>query len=167
MADTGFTHERPSRGATDVWLTPKSIIDILGPFDLDPCAATDAPWPTAASMIVDAVNGLNHSWRGLVWCNPPYSDVWTWMSRLADHGSGIGLIFARTETAGFHKTVWQRADAIAFPKRRIRFCLPDGTPGRTHAGAPSCFVAYGDEAVNRIEKLSDVAIVYLKDARRG
>jgi hypothetical protein len=30
-------HERPNKGATDIWLTPLEIIDALGPFDLDPC----------------------------------------------------------------------------------------------------------------------------------
>ena len=48
------THERPIKGATDVWLTPKSVIDLLGPFDLDTCAATDAPWPTARTMFTEA-----------------------------------------------------------------------------------------------------------------
>jgi hypothetical protein len=32
-------HEKPYEGATNVWLTPKDMIDDLGPFDLDPCAA--------------------------------------------------------------------------------------------------------------------------------
>lgn len=166
MAD-GFTHEAPNKGATDVWLTPKQIIDLLGPFDTDPCAASHAPWPTASVMLTIDDDGLSQDWNGLVWCNPPYSDVWTWLDRLASHGNGIALIFARTETSGFHSTVWQRADAVAFPMRRISFCLPDGTQSRSSAGAPSCFVAYGDEAVKRLHRLSNAAIVYLEEARRG
>ena len=37
------SHQRPHRGATDVWLTPPHMIAALGPFDLDPCAAVDQP----------------------------------------------------------------------------------------------------------------------------
>lgn len=39
--------------STDDWYTPRWLIDTLGPFDLDPCAAPEnvRPFPTAASMI--------------------------------------------------------------------------------------------------------------------
>lgn len=30
-------------GDTDTWLTPRWILDTLGPFDLDPCAASEIP----------------------------------------------------------------------------------------------------------------------------
>jgi hypothetical protein len=33
-----------SIGKSQVHLTPRWIIDALGPFDLDPCAATVRPW---------------------------------------------------------------------------------------------------------------------------
>jgi hypothetical protein len=66
-----------------------------------------------------------------------------WLSRLADHGTGTALIFARTETAAFHRQVWQRATALLFLKGRITFHLPDGRRGRWSGGAPSVLVAYG------------------------
>lgn len=40
-------HESP-RPVTDTWLTPKYIIDSLGPFDLGPCTPDMMPWETAA-----------------------------------------------------------------------------------------------------------------------
>lgn len=40
------------------WLTPKYIIDELGPFDLDPCAADSMPWPTAKRMVTKMVLDL-------------------------------------------------------------------------------------------------------------
>ena len=147
-------HERPNKGETDVWLTPQFLIDLLGPFDLDPCAASNAPWPTATKMLTIADDGLAYDWHGLVWLNPPYSDCWTWMRRLADHGNGIALIFARTETKGFHEVVWGRADAIAFPMGRYKFYRADGSLPNASAGAPSCFVAFGDESVGRLARLN-------------
>ena len=46
MSD-GFGHEAPFEGATNDWITPKYIIDALGPFDLDPCASASQPWSCA------------------------------------------------------------------------------------------------------------------------
>ena len=150
------SHERPQRGSTDVWLTPKPLIDLLGPFDLDPCSATNPPWPTARHHFTEVDDGLTQSWEpfGIVWLNPPYSAVWRWLERLASHpAGGVALIFARTETVGFHSQVFAMADAIAFPRGRITFCRADGTPGPGNAGAPSCFIAYGEDAANRLDRL--------------
>lgn len=148
-------HELAGKGATDVWLTPKPIIDALGPFDLDPCAATDRPWDTAADHYTIEDDGLSKQWEGLVWCNPPYSAVGLWLHRLSAHrDGGIALIFARTETRTFHEMVWQRADAVLFPRGRITFLHADGTKHRAsgsgNAGAPSVFVAYGHRAMTRL-----------------
>src|SRR6516225_7787676 len=46
-ADGITGHEQPYRGETNAWLTPRYILDALGKFDLDPCAASDQPWATA------------------------------------------------------------------------------------------------------------------------
>lgn len=64
------------------------------------------------------------------------------MSRMADHGHGIALIFARTETKAFHRFVWEKASGVLFLRGRLHFCRPDGHPAANNAGAPSCLVAY-------------------------
>src|SRR4051812_36875613 len=91
-----------SDAETHTWLTPPHIIEALGPFDLDPCAAPDPrPWPTAKTHWGRHDNSLNRPWFGRVWMNPPYgpkTQIGSWMRRLADHGHGTALIFARTET---------------------------------------------------------------------
>ncbi len=51
-------HEKPFEGATNVWLTPRDIIDGLGPFDLDPCAADPRPFDIAATNYTEAQDGL-------------------------------------------------------------------------------------------------------------
>ena len=42
-----------NRGDSDnnVWLTPKSHVDFLGPFALDPCCPATMPWRTAETMV--------------------------------------------------------------------------------------------------------------------
>lgn len=136
----------------DEWLTPPEILKALGDFDLDPCAPVpDArPWPTAEKHYSVEDNGLMMPWDGRIWCNPPYGrDTFSWLSRLAEHGNGIALIFARTETRGFHSEIWEKADAVFFFKGRLKFYRVNGEQGGT-ANAPSCLVAYGDSNVRSI-----------------
>jgi hypothetical protein len=132
-----------SRMLSDVWLTPRWILDALGVFDLDPCAAPG--WPTAKRHILLPADGLAADWgEGRVFLNPPYSrEAVKWIAKLADHGQGTALVFARTETAWFVDQVWRRASALLFLHGRVRFLLPDGTPYHDNAGAPSVLAAYG------------------------
>lgn len=137
------SHQSATTG-DDVWLTPKSVLDALGPFDLDPCAAPiESNWPTARTHYRLPDDGLSLSWSGRVWCNPPYSNAWRWLSRLADHDHGTALIFARTETEGFQSVVWGRATAVLFLAGRLTFHHRSGARAKANSGAPSCLVAYG------------------------
>lgn len=69
---------------------------------------------------------------------------------MKSHNNGIALIFARTDTIMFHEDVFS-ADAILFIKGRLSFYDVHGVKGGT-AGAPSCLVAYGQEAVKRLQQ---------------
>lgn len=134
----------------DEWLTPPEIIKALGPFDLDPCAPVNRPWDTAKKHYTVQDNGLAQPWYGRVWLNPPYGrETFTWMERLAEHGNGIALIFARTETKGFHEQIWRKAKAVFFFEGRLKFHYVDGRQGGT-ANAPSCLVAYDNENAMQI-----------------
>lgn len=137
---------------SDTWLTPPEIIAVLGPFDLDPCAAPDPkPWATAATHYTLPADGLAEPWFGRVWLNPPYSrEAVKWLRRLADHGTGTALVFARTETSWFVETVWRRASGILFLHGRLHFHHADGLRARANAGAPSCLVAYGPQDATRL-----------------
>ncbi len=148
----GMGSHQSAAAVTHTWLTPPSIIRALGPFDLDPCAAPEPrPWPTAARHITLPDDGLAADWDGFVWCNPPYGpQTWVWLAKLAEAGRGVALIFARTETAGFHEQVWGKATAVLFLRGRLTFHTPDGAPAAANGGAPSCLVAYGDEAADRL-----------------
>lgn len=162
-----------AKAQTVVWLTPPSLIEALGgpaSFDLDPCAAPEPrPWPTARHMNGQAdANGLQIEWWGRVWLNPPYSsaEIGKWMTRLADHGRGTALIFARTETETFQRDVWERAHGLLFLRGRINFHRPDGRRARMNAGAPSVLCAYGQDDLDRLAA-SDLAgaLVPLRFAR--
>lgn len=144
-------HTRGFAGTTDEWLTPPHIIRALGPFDLDPCSPVERPWDTAAAHYTVEDDGLARPWHGLVWCNPPYGpQTFAWMERLAEHGDGIALIFARTETAGFFDSCWRHATSMLFLRSRLHFHLPDGTRAPANSGGPSVLLAFGGRAHQRL-----------------
>jgi hypothetical protein len=130
----------------DEWLTPPEIIRSLGDFDLDPCSPINRPWSTAKKHFTIEDDGLNQSWNGRVWCNPPYGlEAAKWLKKLSDHNNGIALIFARTETKMFFEWVWRKASAVLFLKGRLYFHHVTGERARANAGAPSVLIAYGEE----------------------
>lgn len=137
----------------DEWLTPPHIIKALGSFDLDPCAPHESrrPWDMANRHYSAEDDGLSQPWEGRVWCNPPYGlEAAKWLDRLANHGNGIALIFARTETAMFFEHVWGKADAVLFLRGRLHFHHVDGARAAANAGAPSVLVAYGEHNVQAL-----------------
>jgi hypothetical protein len=153
MVGKGIGGHHSHAMGTDEWLTPRFILDALGPFDLDPCSAPDPDlWPTAKRHYALPINGLAERWSGRVWLNPPYGQLgWAWLDRLADHGRGTALTFARTETVGFIKHVWNRADAVMFLHGRLYFHHANGVKAKANSGGPSCLVAYGARDVRRLE----------------
>ncbi len=140
-----------ARMLQDEWLTPPEIIRSLGKFDLDPCAPIARPWDTAALHYTMRDDGLKQPWFGRVWCNPPYGlAAASWLARLADHGTGTALIFARTETRMFFDHVWGRASALLFVAGRLHFHHVDGRRAAANSGAPSVLIAYGDSDSERL-----------------
>ena len=113
--------------SNDEWSTPQSIFDELDSefhFTLDPCA-TDQ---NHKCMLYYTQNedGLLQDWGGQrVFCNPPYSQIATWVEKAYREGGKdktvvVLLIPSRTDTRYFHNFIYQRAE-IRFVKGRLRF----------------------------------------------
>lgn len=116
----------------DTWLTPRYVLDQLGEFDLDPCAAAACPDWVCKWSFTKADNGLVHPWCGRVFCNPPFSETQRWIEKCAAHGNGVSLVPASVESRVWRKFVWPKASAVLLLHGRMRFCNPDGstTTGR-------------------------------------
>ena len=144
------SHQR-TVGKSQSWITPRHIINALGPFDLDPCASHPQPWLCAKQNWID--EGLDRPWHGVVWLNPPFDryEVGKWVRKLAEHGNGIALLHARTEAEWF-VPVWEKASAILFLADRLYFHYPDGRRAEANSGAPACLVSFGTGCCGRLRR---------------
>jgi hypothetical protein len=98
-------------------------------------------------------DGLTAKWHGRVWCKPPFgAHTAAWLARMADHGNGIALAFARTDTAMFHQHVFTKSQAVMFLAKRPHFYHPDGTRASGNSGGPICLIAYGRENAIKLER---------------
>lgn len=137
---------------THDWITPRYILDALGPFDLDPCASLNQQWRTATTQYTIDDDGLNQVWKGRVWCNPPYGrHAINWLEKMAHHNNGIAFVFARTDTRSFHEWVFPFAHSILFLKGRVKFHLHGGALGQSPP-TPSVLIAYGESNTNALNQ---------------
>jgi hypothetical protein len=152
MKAKGMSGIHTPKMGKDEWLTPPEIIHSLGEFDLDPCSPIRRPWRTADVHMTIDDNGLAYNWYGRVWLNPPYGkEAGKWLAKLAEHGNGIALIFARTETEMFFDHVWNKAHSLLFIKGRLHFHHVDGSRAKCNSGAPSVLIAYGQNNSTTLE----------------
>jgi len=120
------------------WYTPSDYIElarrVMGAIDTDPATSLIANKRIMAETIYTAEdNGLTKVWRGRVWMNPPYATPLISMfseavSAKYEDGEieqACVLVNNATETAWFQRML-KAADAVCFPKGRIRFIDPDG-----------------------------------------
>lgn len=146
----GFGHTERNEPKTSVCLTPPEIIQALGTFDLDPCAHPG--WNTAKRHLFETDDGLTAEWHGRIWLNAPYCRkvIGRWMQRMADHNFGTALVFARTDTDWFTRSVWDHARAALFLDHRLTFYQASGIRYPHTAAAPSVLLAYGDHDCERL-----------------
>jgi len=158
-----FRHDRNLEDGKEEWLTPPTIIDTFGPFDLAPCAPVKRLWATAANHYTIEDDGLFRPWHRLVWCNPPYGPkTGDWLTKCAAHNNCLALVFARTDTKAFQNHVWPHATSLFFITGRLSFYHVGGEKSGT-AGAPSVLIAYGDLADQRLRENVTIPGQYLQN----
>ena len=126
------------------WYTPPKFIElarqVMGGIDLDPATSEVANRVVQAPKIFTAEDdGRAQQWSGRVWMNPPYAQP-----LMGDFAEAVAskyesgeieqaciLVNNGTETQWFQRMLGA-ADAVCFPKTRIKFIDPDGNP----SGAP-------------------------------
>lgn len=135
--------------SSDEWYTPRWIIDELGPFDTDPCAAPAdvRPFQIAPKCFTKEDDGLSpeSQWAGVVFMNPPYSrePLRRFCEKMAQHGNGIALLMNRQDNLLWQEVIFPTAASMIFMRNRVKFTKPDGSNGSPFYG--SCLVAWGHE----------------------
>lgn len=150
----GFGHEAQFEGETVEWYTPPEIFVALGEhFDLDPCSPGEGKsFVPATKHLTIADDGLTAPWEGFVFMNPPYGPATTlWMERLAQHGNGIALVFARTDVTWCQKYAPQVSE-ICFVRGRIYFYKGNTVIRGGRPGAGSMFMSFGERGATALRR---------------
>jgi len=126
------------------WYTPGHIIElarqVMGSIDTDPASSAIANETVgAATYFTSTDNGLEQTWHGNVWMNPPYaqpliaqfSEAVARKFQEGEIEQACVLVNNATETSWFH-TLASCSSAVCFPRSRIRFIDQEGKP----SGAP-------------------------------
>jgi hypothetical protein len=118
------------------WYTPKYIIDAarntMESIDLDPASNELADKIVQATKYyTKETDGLNKTWNGNVWMNPPYDkDLMPkfsqkFVSELPNMTQGCVLVNNATDTQ-WMQNIMDVCDAICFLKSRVKFIDMDG-----------------------------------------
>lgn len=126
------------------WYTPKPYIEsakrVMGSIDLDPASCELANKNVQAEKyFTQEDNGLEQTWNGNVWMNPPYAQplISEFASAITQKyfdgeiNQACVLVNNATETGWFQEML-EVASAVCFVKGRIKFIDTKGNPG----GAP-------------------------------
>jgi len=114
-----------STGNTE-WETPQEFFDTINQifnFDVDVCAT--AANAKCRRYFTKEQDGLEQTWLGTVWCNPPYGrDIEKWIDRASNSyyindATIVMLLPSRTDTKWMHR-LFDSAHII-FLKGRLKF----------------------------------------------
>jgi len=126
-------------------------------FDMDVCAPVDPAFRTCpAREYLTAVNdGLSVEWRGIVWCNPPYSNPRPWSERLIRHAAWMALVPASCNT--WRGELTGAADGVALMSigaRNGQAWAGFGRPDGSQTGWPFalCLLARGEMCVEALSR---------------
>lgn len=135
------------------WYTPADIIEdarkVIGTITLDPASSEIANRTVKATKFFTAEDdGLIQDWNGEnIWLNPPYSSglIEKFVDKLlsTDYTQAIVLVNNATDTEWFSRLA-EKAEAVVFPKGRVKFHKPDGTTGAPLQG--QAIMYFGDGA---------------------
>lgn len=126
------------------WYTPPRFLeaarDVLGSIDLDPASCDTANKQVQAERFYTADdNGLEQSWTGNVWMNPPYAQplIEEFCIKLVEEYKANNVKAAIVLVNNATETKWAQAlmsvcSAICYPASRIKFLDTQGKP----KGAP-------------------------------
>jgi hypothetical protein len=149
--------------------TPRWVFDALDlKFDMDVAAPVDPVMRTcpAETFLTPVEDGLTTPWRGVVWCNPPFSDFGPWARKWAEHDRGalMGIMAPRPQERAL---VMASADAVTFINPK--FVRPGREPLDLWQAVFVAFRGLGTGPAERLaaaDKFGGVLYGHSQDTRR-
>lgn len=137
------------RQGSDECFTPAWVFDAMGlRFDLDVAAPLGGPLHVPADAYYTvAEDGLTQPWRGIVWCNPPFSHLRPWVERWAAHPTGVLLATYAPEVYAT-PIMMEAADVVAFISPK--FLRSDAPPIKPRHGVVAAFRGVGTGPAERL-----------------
>ena len=129
------------------YYTPPHIFEALGlEFDLDPCSPEQGSHVPAKQCYSLPFDGLAAPWFGLVWVNPPYSEVKPWVNKWLEHKNGFLLVPGAK--SNWRLDLWNHPDTVLSLTKPPKFIRPDGTAAQIMY--PVDLWAIGDVAIEAL-----------------
>lgn len=139
---------------TDMWATPQSFFDRLNKifkFETDVCATKENA--KCDKYYTKEINGLEQSWGGVCWMNPPYGrEISPWIEKAyrsaKENGATVVcLIPARVDTRWWHD--YCAKGEVYFVKGRLKFgSAKDAAP------FPSAVVVFRPQVADAFERVA-------------
>jgi hypothetical protein len=156
LARKGAVHVSHNSGENE-WYTPAEYIEAarqtMGGIDTDPASSDLANRTVRATTYYTAEqNGLERTWSGRCWMNPPYAQplvshfckAVTEKFSSGEISEACVLVNNATETVWF-QGVLRIASAVCFPVGRVRFLDINGKPGAPLQGQAVIYIGKNTE----------------------
>lgn len=157
---TGLKAPKP----TDHWCTPEAITSLLPEFDLDPCSNPNST-VRAKRRVMLPEDGLAVPWEGLVFCNPPYSNVMPWVQKAVSSKAAATTVFLLKldpTTKWYEAVIRNQTQRPRDFRKHIRFA---GAPCTANFPSTLLFVGAGEGVEkDRLRGPTGQLIVTLRDA---
>lgn len=153
------------------WYTPAEYIEAarqtMGSISLDPASNEIAQKVVKADKYYTAeTNGLDKTWTGNVWLNPPYASDLIGkfadkvVSEVENYSQAVVLVNNATETEWFNKII-SVGSAVCFPRGRVKFYKPDGSTGTPLQGQAIVYIGNcSDRFIRRFNEIGWCAKIH-------
>lgn len=130
----------------DSWRTPQYIFNyarkIVGLFDYDTACTHRNKMAHPVWAGFDHNDALLVDWEGLLWCNPPYSNIGPWIDKAISSNAITVMLIPSPNGENYYQKLIDHSHEIAI-QGRISFIGADGKPKNGNTRGSSLFIING------------------------
>lgn len=149
---------RTPENERDTWRTPKYIFDyaqkIIGNIDFDTACDYENSLANPIFYESDIRDALACEWKGICWCNPPYSNISPWIEKAIISNAITVMLIPSPNGESYYGKLIENSHEIAI-QGRISFIGADGKPKNGNTRGSSLFIINGYAKSSRSIVLRD------------